>query len=243
MTEQNATTAAPVAAISPNLMNVINYFKNSQNFFAVFGKPEEQQLKNELAKIPRFNEECTPDATCIYVGFEVNTFNTAEKNIVLYFFDEKQQKGDFWRGSLSVQYAPTQNDATECKTYLQKTFDQLDKLIDIDHSKVQWNEVMQKLHGKTFPIWCAKKTSKQGKECIAIAALGNGGFTVAAPIGIPTDMNLGVLLQSPQVAPTYAQPAQQPQTAAPFPNMQPTQQPPQTAQPQPAAVNPFAKLQ
>lgn len=240
MAETNATAAAPVAAISSNLMNVINYFKNSQNFFAVFGKAEEQQLKNELAKIPRFNEECTPDATCVYVGFEVNTFNTAEKNIVLYFYDEKQQKGDFWRGSLSTQYAPTQNDSTECKTYLQKTFDQLDKIIEIDHSKVQWNEIMQKLHGKTFPIWCAKKTSKQGKEYIAIAALGNGGFSVAAPIGIPTDMNLGMLLQN-SAAPTYAQPQQTAQAAAsPFPNMQAAQ----PVQPtQPAAPNPFAKLQ
>lgn len=251
MPEQQNTTAVPVAAISPNLLNVVNFFKVPQNFNASIGTPEnrnnqtqqqqqnEIQLKAELAKIPRFHEECTPDAVCVYVGFEVNSFNNAERNIVLYFFDEKQQKGDFWRGSLSTQYAPTQNDTSECKTYLQKTFDQLEKLIEINRQNVTWAEIITKLQGKTFPIWCAKKTSnKTGKEYVAIAALGNGGFSVAAPIGIPTDMNLGALLQG-QAAPTYTPPAQN----APFPNLPPAQPAQQQAAPQADAVNPFAKLQ
>lgn len=237
-------------SLTQETLNIINFLKSGNAaLFQILGKPDEAKAKAALSKIPHFNEECTPDVICLYVGFEVNTFNNSERNIVLYLFDEKTQHGDFWRGSLSTQYANTANDDGVAKTYVTKTFDQIKKVIDIENT-IQWQDLIAKLHTRRFPVWVAKKTSnKTGKEYYAIAALGSGGFEVAAPIGIPTDLNLGALLtadnaaphipnQTPQAFPNQpsAFPNQQPQPAAP------TQAAPQAAPQNAAVVNPFAKM-
>lgn len=229
-----------------DVIPVVNFLKTGTNaLFQIFGKNEELQAKNTLSRIPRFTEECTPDVICLYVGFEINTFNTAEKNIVLYLFDEKTNRGDFWRGSLSTAYANNQNNEDVCKTYIEKTFDQLKKVIDVDVNTVKWRDVMTGLMGKRFPVWVSKKTSSKGKEYYAICALGSGGFEVAAPIGIPDDLNLGMLLggnaapQTQAAAPAFPQMTQT-QAAPAFPSQQVAPQTPQAA---PPANNPFAKMQ
>ena len=81
------------------------------------------------------------------------------------------------------------------------SFDQLKKVIDVDVNTVKWRDVMTNLMGKRFPVWVSKKTSSKGKEYYAICALGSGGFEVAAPIGIPDDLNLGMLLGGGNAAP------------------------------------------
>ena len=221
--------------LNQNQINAINYLKNggANALFGLFGKPAEDDCKKTLSSIPRFKEEYSGDFICLYAGFEVSHFDPNEQNLCLYLFSEENNKGDWYRLSTSVTF-----DAKNNRLPLEKTVETLKKVIDIQGTVINWNEILKALMCRKFPAWVTEKETSKGVKFFAIVSIGSN-FEIPKALPIPASVDLGAILKGmslpnaadipfvpPQSSPFPSMPAATPQQAAPQPQQaQPMQQP------------------
>ena len=266
MTQQAQTAQTAPAQLNDISKQWIDWLiKGGANAVAgIVGKQEETNCKDALNRVPRFDHEDHPTLTCLYMGFEANDrYEDGQIQLCLYMYDNNNQRGGWWTGSLSQQYCKG-NDAS--KTYIQRTLEQLEKVGVVISNKnaVNWMEVMQQIVGKTFPCWVAEKTSQtSGRKYYLVQALGVSDFAAPAPIAWPTaGMGAGAGMmptQSTVIPQPQAMPAQPSAFAAPTapaapaapatpatPQVSVADIPPMAQQPQAGRVpqaNPFFKPQ
>lgn len=195
-----------------------------------------QRYKNELDKLPRFQQPETYPVRIVYIGLEESQYQDAEgeQQLVMYVWDEAQSCGGWWRGSLSQNYKRSGKQ----ETYAAGTMRQLAKIGWTGGE--DWGGLILAKIGSQTEAWVTSRESN-GRTYLGVAAIG------ARAVSAPVKISLPKFQPASNQPPAFTPPAQQPQQFQQQPQ-QPFQQPqqsqpqtqPQQFQPQPQQPQRFS---